>query len=83
MFAEALSRLPPQPEPTSKVEFQARQDRLTSQFRHDDVLILSSPPHAVHSNDVEYPYRTSSDLIYLTGWTEAETVFVLRCSDGQ
>ena len=45
-------RLPPQPEPTSKVEFQAGKDRLTSQFRHDDVLILSSPPHAVHSNDV-------------------------------
>ncbi|MED5566558.1 MAG: aminopeptidase P N-terminal domain-containing protein, partial [Candidatus Thermoplasmatota archaeon] len=28
--------------------------------------------------DVEYPYRTSSDLIYLTGWTEAESVFVMR-----
>ncbi len=63
MFAEALARLPAQPEPTPKSEFKARQNRLTSQFRNDDVLILSSPPHAVHSNDVEYPYRTSSDLI--------------------
>jgi Xaa-Pro aminopeptidase len=81
MFAEALARLPAQPEPTPKSEFKARQNRLTSQFRNDDVFILSSPPYAVHSNDVEYPYRTSSDLIYLTGWTEAETVVVLRCSD--
>ena len=81
MFAEALARLPAQPEPTPKSEFVARQTRLTSQFRSDDVLILSSPPHAVHSNDVEYPYRTSSDLIYLTGWTEAETVAVLRCTE--
>lgn len=81
MFAEALARLPAQPEPTPKSEFKARQNRLTSQFRNDDVLILSSPPHAVHSNDVEYPYRTSSDLIYLTGWTEAETVLVLRCTE--
>jgi Xaa-Pro aminopeptidase len=32
---------------------------------------------------VEYPYRTSSDLIYLTGWTEAESVFVLRHQDGR
>ena len=52
--------------------------RLAAQFRQDDLLVLASPPHAVHSNDVEYPYRTSSDLIYLTGWTEAESVFVMR-----
>jgi Xaa-Pro aminopeptidase len=32
---------------------------------------------------VEYPYRTSSDLIYLTGWTEAESVFVLRHQNGR
>ena len=83
MFAEAMARLPSQPMPTSIEEFEQRQERLTSQFRHEDVLVLSSPPHAVHSNDVEYPYRTSSDLIYLTGWTEAESVFVLRHQDGR
>ena len=83
MFAEAMARLPSQPMPTSIEEFEQRQERLTSQFRHDDVLVLASPPHAVHSNDVEYPYRTSSDLIYLTGWTEAESVFVLRHQDGR
>ena len=83
MFAEAMARLPSHPAPTLLEEFQQRQDRLTSQFRNDDVFVLASPPHAVHSNDVEYPYRTSSDLIYLTGWTEAESVFVLRHEDGR
>ena len=83
MFAEAMARLPSHPAPTLLEEFQQRQDRLTSQFRQDDVFILASPPHAVHSNDVEYPYRTSSDLIYMTGWTEAESVFVLRHEDGR
>ena len=83
MFAEAMARLPSHPAPTQIEEFQQRQDRLTSQFRQDDVFILASPPHAVHSNDVEYPYRTSSDLIYMTGWTEAESVFVLRHEDGR
>ena len=67
-----------QPKPTSVEEHHARQERLAAQFRQDDLLVLASPPHAVHSNDVEYPYRTSSDLIYLTGWTEAESVFVMR-----
>ena len=78
MFAEALTRLPQRPDPTSVEEYIERQTRLTNQFRQDDVFILASPPHAVHSNDVEYPYRTSSDLIYLTGWTEPESVFVMR-----
>ena len=78
MFAEALTRLPQRPDPTSVEEYAERQTRLTNQFRQNDVFILASPPHAVHSNDVEYPYRTSSDLIYLTGWTEPESVFVVR-----
>ena len=81
MFAEALSRLPQRPAPTTVEEHFERQRRLTDQFRQDDVFILASPSHAVHSNDVEYPYRTSSDLIYLTGWTEPESVFVMRYKD--
>ena len=81
MFAEALSRLPQRPAPTTREEHFERQRRLTDQFRQDDVFILASPSHAVHSNDVEYPYRTSSDLIYLTGWTEPESVFVMRYKD--
>ena len=82
MFAEAFERLPPQPEPTGVDEFRQRQQRLTSQFRADDVLVLPSPAFAVHSNDVEYRYRTSSDLLYLTGWTEPESVLVLRHHEG-
>ena len=82
MFAEAFERLPPQPAATKVEEFRERQQRLTAQFRSDDVLILPSPSFAVHSNDVEYRYRTSSDLLYLTGWTEPESVFVLRQRNG-
>jgi len=82
MFAEAMARLPTRPARTTVQEFHQRQSRLTSQFRHDDVFILVAPPFAVHSNDVEYRYRTSSDLLYMTGWTEPESVFVLR-HDGE
>ena len=83
MFAEALSRLPPQPAETQVGEYRQRQSLLTDQLRENDVLVLASPRHAVRSNDVGYPYRTSSDLIYLTGWLESETTYVLRhTSDG-
>ena len=78
MFAEAVERLPSRPAQTTKDEFRDRQGRLTSQFRHDDLLIIASPPFAVRSNDVGYRYRTSSDLLYLTGWIEPESVFVIR-----
>ncbi len=81
MFAEAFARLPPQPEPTGRDEYRQRQQRLTSQFRKNDLFILSSPAFAVRSNDVDYRYRTSSDLLYLTGWTEPESVFIMR-NDG-
>jgi Xaa-Pro aminopeptidase len=83
MFAEAYARLPEQPGATPVSEYRDRQTRLASQFRSDDVLIVSSPAFAVHSNDVEYRYRTSSDLLYLTGWVEPESVFVQRCVDGR
>ena len=82
MFAEAFARLPEQPKPTGVEEFRERQQRLTSQFRSTDLLIVSAPAFAVHSNDVEYRYRTSSDLLYLTGWTEPESILVLRNSKG-
>jgi Xaa-Pro aminopeptidase len=82
MFAEAFARLPKQPKPTGVEEFRERQQRLTSQFRTSDLLIVSAPAFAVHSNDVEYRYRTSSDLLYLTGWTEPESILVLRNSEG-
>lgn len=78
MFAEAVERLPSRPAQTTKEEFRDRQGRLTTQFRQDDLLIISSPPFAVRSNDVGYRYRTSSDLLYLTGWIEPESVFVIR-----
>ena len=78
MFAEALKRLPPAPEPIRVEEFSERQGRLTQQFRTSDILIVVAPHEAVRSNDVHYRFRTSSDLMYLTGWTDPEATFVLR-----
>ena len=82
MFADAMDRLPPQPAPTPLAEYKQRQDRLTSQFKKDDLFILAAPQEAVHSNDVHYRFRTSSDILYLTGWFDPEASVVLRYDEG-
>lgn len=40
-------------------------------------LVLPSAPTAVRNNDVEHDYRQHSDLYYLTGFTEPDSVLVL------
>ena len=82
MFAEAYARLPQKPKATTVDEYRSRQQRLISQFRHNDILVMCAPHFAVHSNDVEYRFRNSSDLLYLTGWEDPESTFVIRHENG-
>jgi Xaa-Pro aminopeptidase len=44
----------------------------------DAVVVLGAAPVSTRSHDVEYPYRPSSDLLYLTGFPEPEAIAVLR-----
>lgn len=41
------------------------------------VLILVSPPEVIRNNDAHYDFRPSSDILYLTGFSEPETVVIL------
>ena len=82
MNEAAMRHIGPEPVAISLDEFKARQDRITSQLRPNDLLILCSAEEATHSNDVHYPYRTMSDMLYFTGWLEPEAVFTLRCVEG-
>ncbi len=41
------------------------------------VAVIPSTPVAIRNNDVEHDYRQDSDLYYLTGFDEPETVLVL------
>jgi Xaa-Pro aminopeptidase len=43
----------------------------------DAVAIFPSAPEAVRSNDTRYPYRQDTDLYYLSGFEEPESVLVL------
>ena len=82
MFDEALSLIGPEPKPISNEEFRSRQRKLFSQFDENELLILCSSPETIHSNDVHHPYRSQSDMIYLTGWYEPESVMVAQYTDG-
>ena len=41
------------------------------------LLIVPAAPIAVRNHDNEYPYRQNSDLLYLTGFAEPESVLLL------
>src|SRR6185436_18729798 len=47
------------------------------------VAVFPSAPVAIRNNDVEHEYRQDSDLYYLTGFDEPETVLVLTSQHPQ
>jgi len=57
--------------------FQERRTRVLEALG-EDVLVLPGAPVRFSSRDTEYPYRSSSELFYLTGAREPGTVAVLR-----
>ena len=58
-------------------EYARRRRALARMMGEDAIAILPAAPSAVRSRDVEYPYRQDSDLLYLTGFSEPETVMAL------
>lgn len=57
-------------------EFAARRERLLDAMG-DGVAVFPSAPLAIRNQDVEHAYRQNSDLFYLTGFDEPESVLVL------
>ena len=47
------------------------------------VMVIPSPPTFIRNNDVEHEYRQGSDLYYLTGFDEPDSVLVLSHRQGQ
>ncbi|MGB0780659.1 MAG: aminopeptidase P N-terminal domain-containing protein [Candidatus Poseidoniaceae archaeon] len=81
MFDAAFKTLPNKPEAISKDSYRKRQQRLLSQFDVDDLIIVSSLPEATRSNDVHYPYRSSSDMLYMCGWSDPEATLLFYHED--
>ncbi|MFN8945060.1 MAG: aminopeptidase P family protein [Pseudobdellovibrionaceae bacterium] len=57
--------------------FQSRLDQLKQPLL-GKALILTSYPEAIRNGSVPHPYRQDSNLYYLTGFEEPETIFIYR-----
>jgi Xaa-Pro aminopeptidase len=55
----------------------ARRARLAEQLGSDALFIAWSAPPRIYSRDVDYEYRQDSDLLYLTGIDQEDTVLVV------
>ena len=82
MFEAAMSQIGEKPAEISIDEFRSRQNRLLSQLRPDDLLVICPNVEANRSNDVHYPYRSSSDMLYLSGWKDPESILTAH-HDGE
>lgn len=82
MWEESLQAVGKAPMTIDHDEYISRQQRLFSQLRPNDLLIITAPHESTRSNDVHYPYRTSSDMLYLCGWEDPEAVFCAFNDEG-
>jgi Xaa-Pro aminopeptidase len=57
--------------------FDARRRSLMDEIGRDAVIVLTANPVQMRSNDTHFPYRPSSDILYLTGFEQPEAVVVL------
>ena len=62
--------------PFETSEYIERQERLFSQLPESSIVIIPTNERKTRSNDVGYPFRANSYMLYLCGWKEDEGVFV-------
>jgi Xaa-Pro aminopeptidase len=58
-------------------DLKARRARLMATLSNGTLAVFWSAPTRVYSRDVDYEYRQDSDLLYLTGVAQPETILVL------
>lgn len=61
-----------------KAVYRARRERLMERMGPRAVALFRASPEVLRNGDSTYPYRPSSDLLYLTGFAEPECALVLR-----
>tara|TARA_B100000287_G_scaffold398352_1_gene415652 strand:+ start:697 stop:2043 length:1347 start_codon:yes stop_codon:yes gene_type:complete len=68
--------------PFENSEYLERQARLFSEMPENTTLIIPTNDKKIRSNDVVYPFRPNSYMLYMCGWKE-EGVFVASNVDGE
>jgi len=64
-------------------DLKARRARVMEKLGPDSLAIFWSAPARVYSLDVDYEYRQDSNLLYLTGIDQEETILVLVPGSGK
>lgn len=57
--------------------FQERRQKVGDKLK-DGILVVASMPEAKRNGNVEHPHRQDSNLYYLTGFEEPQSIFVFR-----
>src|ERR1700734_1150236 len=57
--------------------FAQRRKHFISKMLPDSVAFILSNPERIRSNDTDYPYRQSSDVLYLSGFPEPQSILIL------
>ncbi len=58
-------------------EYEQRRAVIADHLGSHGVALIAAAPEKTRNNDVDYPYRASSDFRYLTGFTEPKAVAVI------
>lgn len=61
-----------------RIDYRARRAQLAERLGTDAVYVVGSLPERIRNGDAHYPFRQQSDLLYLTGFLEPQTVLVFR-----
>lgn len=57
--------------------FKNRRQQLAQEIQGGALIIAAHPEH-IRNHDVEFPYRQDSNLFYLTGFEEPESILIFR-----
>lgn len=64
--------------PTLDMKIFSERRRSVGQEILGGALVVAAHPEYLRNDDVHYPYRQDSNMFYLTGWEEPQSVLILR-----
>lgn len=64
--------------PSENIRLFVERRKRVAEKMQGGLLILASPPEYIRNGSVGFPFRQDSNLYYMTGFEEPETIFVFR-----
>ncbi|QLY25647.1 aminopeptidase P family protein [Bdellovibrio sp. KM01] len=64
--------------PTFDMNIFAERRKKLGQQIPGSALVVASHPELIRNHDVHFPYRQDSNMFYLTGWEEPDSILIVR-----